>query len=193
MSTGHGQPPPDCTDADLVRALAGGDQGALAEIYNRYAGAVWAVARRVCNDRVLAEDVSQTVFVDLWQRPGRYDPARGRLRPWLVAQAHARAVDAVRSESARSRRQERDGQLAPTTTADVEAEVHAAALSEDLRRAVDGLGRDERAAIMLAYFGGRTYRETAELLGAPEGTVKTRIRRALAGLRQALEAEGVTP
>jgi RNA polymerase sigma-70 factor, ECF subfamily len=210
MSTGPGHPaalpgprpgarpagdgtPPDSTDADLVRALAGGDQGALAEIYSRYAGAVWAVARRVCNDRVLAEDVSQTVFVDLWQRPGRYDPARGRLRPWLVAQAHARAVDAVRSESARRRRQERDGQLAPTTMADVEAEVDAAALSEDVRRAVDGLGRDERAAIMLAYFGGRTYRETAELLGAPEGTVKTRIRRALAGLRRALEAEGVTP
>jgi RNA polymerase sigma-70 factor (ECF subfamily) len=183
---------PDRSDADLVRDLGGGDQAALAELYNRYAGAVWAVARRVCNDRVLAEDVSQTVFVDLWQRPGRYDLARGRLRPWLVAQAHARAVDAVRSESARSRRQERDGQLAPVTAPDVEAEVHAAALSEDVRRAVDGLGRDERDAIMLAYFGGRTYRETAELLGAPEGTVKTRIRRALSGLRRALEAEGVT-
>jgi RNA polymerase sigma-70 factor (ECF subfamily) len=188
-----GAPLRDHADADLVRALAGGDEAALAEVYRRYSGAVWAVARRVCNDRVLAEDVSQTVFVDLWQRPGRYDPVRGRLRPWLVAQAHARAVDAVRSESARSRRQERDGRLAPAAAPDVEAEVHAAALSEDVRRAVDGLGRDERDAIMLAYFGGRTYRETAELLGAPEGTVKTRIRRALSGLRRTLEAEGVMP
>ena len=187
------RPLTDRPDAELVRALAGGDQDALAEVYRRYSGAVWAVARRVCNDPVLAEDVSQTVFVDLWRRPGRYDPVRGRLRPWLMAQAHARAVDAVRSESARSRRQERDGRLATVAAPDVEAEVHAAALSEDVRRAVDGLGRDERAAIMLAYFGGRTYRETAELLGAPEGTVKTRIRRALAGLRMALEAQGVAP
>jgi RNA polymerase sigma-70 factor, ECF subfamily len=183
---------PDRSDAELVAALVGGDQSALAEAYRRYAGAVWAVARRVCNDRVLAEDVSQTVFVDLWQRPGRYDPARGRLRPWLVAQAHARAVDSVRSETARARRQERDGQLAPVSSPDVEAEAHAAVLSDDVRRAVDQLGSDERAAIMLSYFGGRSYRETAELLGAPEGTVKTRIRRGLLGLRRTLEAQGVT-
>jgi RNA polymerase sigma-70 factor (ECF subfamily) len=179
-------------DADLVAAVAGGEQAALGEIYRRFAGAVWAVARRVCNDRAMAEDVSQTVFVDLWQRPGRYDPERGRLRPWLVAQAHARAVDAVRSETARTRRQEREGQLAPTSEPDVEAAVHAAALGDDLRRAVDALDSDERAAIMLSYFGGRTYRETAELLGAPEGTVKTRIRRGLIGLRRTLEAQGVT-
>lgn len=184
--------PSEEADADLVAAAAGGEQAALGEIYRRYAGAVWAVARRVCNDRAMAEDVSQTVFVDLWQRPGRYDPERGRLRPWLVAQAHARAVDAVRSETARARRQEREGHLAPTTAPDVEAAVHAAALSDEVRRAVDSLDRDERAAIMLSYFGGRTYRETAELLGAPEGTVKTRIRRGLMGLRRTLEAQGVT-
>jgi RNA polymerase sigma-70 factor, ECF subfamily len=184
--------PSEEADADLVAAAAGGEQAALGEIYRRYAGAVWAVARRVCNDRAMAEDVSQTVFVDLWQRPGRYDPERGRLRPWLVAQAHARAVDAVRSETAHARRQEREGHLAPTTAPDVEAAVHAAALSDHVRRAVDSLDRDERAAIMLSYFGGRTYRETAELLGAPEGTVKTRIRRGLMGLRRTLEAQGVT-
>jgi RNA polymerase sigma-70 factor (ECF subfamily) len=183
----------DRSDAELMCTLAAGDQAALAEIYRRHGGAVWAVARRVCNDRVLAEDVSQTVFVDLWQRPRRFDPARGRLRPWLVAQAHARAVDAVRSEAARARRQDREGQLAPVSAPDVEAEVHLAALSDDVRKAVDQLGRDERIAIMLSYFGGRTYRETAELLGAPEGTVKTRIRRALSGLRRTLEAQGVTP
>ena len=185
--------PGDRTDADLVTAVAGGHQAALGELYRRYAGAVWAVARRVCNDRVLAEDVSQTVFVDLWQRPGRFDPARGKLRPWLVAQAHARAVDAVRSEAARARRQEREGQLAPTSPPDVEAAAHVAGLRAEVRRAVEQLGPDERDAVVLAYFGGRSYRETAELLGAPEGTVKTRIRRALIGLRRVLEAEGVTP
>jgi RNA polymerase sigma-70 factor (ECF subfamily) len=183
----------DSADDDLVAAVVEGDQAALAEIYRRYAGAVWAVARRVCNDRVLAEDVSQTVFVDLWQRPGRFDPTRGRLRPWLAAQAHARAVDSVRSETARARRQEREGLLAPPAPPDVEAEVHVAALSDDVRKAVDSLEPSEREAIMLSYFGGHSYRETAELLGAPEGTVKTRIRRGLMGLRRALEAQGVTP
>jgi RNA polymerase sigma-70 factor (ECF subfamily) len=183
----------DLGDDDLIRAVGAGEQPALGEIYRRYAGAVWAVARRVCNDRVLAEDVSQTVFTDLWRRPGRFDPARGRLRPWLVAQAHARAVDTVRSETARQRRQDREGQLAPVTEHDVEATVHAAALGDDVRRAVEQLSADEREAIVLSYFGGHSYRETAEMLGAPEGTVKTRIRRGLMGLRRALEDQGVTP
>jgi RNA polymerase sigma-70 factor (ECF subfamily) len=183
----------DAADDELVRGMAAGDQRALAEIYRRYAGAVWAVARRVCNDRVLAEDVSQTVFADLWRRPGRFDPHRGKLRPWLVAQAHARAVDTVRSETARQRRQEREGHLAPVPEPDVEATVHAAALTEDVRRAVDQLSPEEREVIVLSYFGGHSYRETAELLGHPEGTVKTRIRRGLVGLRRALEAQGVMP
>ncbi len=180
-------------DADLVAAVVQRDERALAEIYRRYGGAVWAMAKRVCCDRALAEDVAQTVFVDLWSRPQRFDPARGRLRPWLVAQAHARAVDLVRAEMARRRRHEREASLAPPQAAEVEAEVHLAALGDDVRRAVDELASEEREAIVLAYFGGHSYRETATLLGAPEGTVKSRIRRGLELLRRSLEAEGVTP
>jgi RNA polymerase sigma factor (sigma-70 family) len=81
---------------------------ALAEIYRRYGGAVWSVARQVCRSAELAEEVCQTVFTDLWSRPARFDPSRGGLRPWLVAQAHSRAIDVVRSEEARRRRQARD-------------------------------------------------------------------------------------
>ena len=179
-------------DEDLVAALADGDHDALAELYRRHGGAVWAVARRVCNDRTLAEDVTQTVFVDLWRRPRRFDPARGALRPWLVAQAHARAVDAVRSEAARRRRHERESHYAPPPSPDVEAAAHLATLSANVRRAVDQLAAEERQAIVLAYFGGHSYRETAALLGAPEGTVKSRIRRGLSGLRSVLEAQGTT-
>ncbi|HEX6417838.1 MAG TPA: sigma-70 family RNA polymerase sigma factor [Acidimicrobiales bacterium] len=180
-------------DEDLVAAVADGDHDALAELYRRYGGAVWAVARRVCNDRTLAEDVTQTVFVDLWRRPRRFDPARGALRPWLVAQAHARAVDVVRSEAARRRRHERESLYAPPPSPDVEAAAHLATLSADVRRAVDQLAADEREAIVLAYFGGHSYRETAALLAAPEGTIKSRIRRGLAGLRQVLDAQGIAP
>ena len=82
--------------------------------------------------------------------------------------------------------------LAPPPSPEVEAEVHLAALSEEVRRVVSRLDEDERRAIVLAYFGGHSYRETAEMLGEPEGTVKSRIRRALAGLRHALESEGLT-
>jgi RNA polymerase sigma-70 factor (ECF subfamily) len=178
---------------DLVTSVAGGDETALAEIYRRFGGAVWAVARRVCRNQALAEDVCQTVFVDLWQRPERFDSSRGRLRPWLVAQAHGRAVDAVRSETARQRREDREAQLATPPSAEVEAAVHVASLSAEVRRAVDQLASDEREAIVLAYFGGHSYTETAALLGAPEGTVKSRIRRGLVGLRRVLEAQGVTP
>lgn len=183
----------DPTDADLVNALAAGDHDALAGLYDRYGGAVWSVARRVCNDRTLAEDVTQIVFVDLWRRPQRFDPSRGGLRPWLVAQAHARAVDTVRSESARQRRHEREAHLAPPPSPDVEATAHVAQLSHEVRRAVGRLAAEERDAIVLAYFGGHSYRETAALLGAPEGTIKSRIRRGLSGLRHVLEAEGITP
>jgi RNA polymerase sigma-70 factor (ECF subfamily) len=184
--------PADVPDAEVMAALIAGDDDALAEVYRRYGGAVWSVARRVCGDRTLAEDVTQTVFADLWRRPQRFDASRGALRPWLVAQAHARAVDAVRSETARQRRQEREARLAPAPSPDVEAEVHLAALSDGVRRAVARLDPDEREAIVLAYFGGHSYRETAQLIGAPEGTVKSRIRRGLQSLRRALESEGTS-
>jgi RNA polymerase sigma-70 factor (ECF subfamily) len=180
-------------DASLVAAVVDRSQDALGEIYKRYGGAVWSVARRVCRNADLADEVAQTVFTELWSRPQRYDPSRGSLRPWLLAQAHSRAVDVVRSEEARRRRQERDAQLDPAPqSAEVELEVHAAALAADVRRAVEELPPDERDAILLAYFGGHTYTQTAALLGAPEGTIKSRIRRGLMSLRRALEDEGVT-
>jgi RNA polymerase sigma-70 factor (ECF subfamily) len=109
-----------------------------------------------------------------------------------MAQAHARAVDAVRSEAARQRREDREARFPSSPSPDVEAEVHMAAMSDGVRRAVARLASDERDAIVLAYFGGHSYREAAEMLGAPEGTVKSRIRRGLSGLRRALEAEGMT-
>jgi RNA polymerase sigma-70 factor (ECF subfamily) len=180
-------------DEALVVAVRAGDHDALAALYERHGGVVWGVARRVCGDRTLAEDVTQVVFVDLWRRPERFDPGRGGVRPWLVAQAHARAVDAVRSESARRRRHERESHYPSPAPPDVESAAYVASLSAEVRAAVGRLAAEERDAIVLAYFGGHSYRETAALLGAPEGTVKSRIRRGLLGLRRVLEAQGLTP
>jgi RNA polymerase sigma-70 factor (ECF subfamily) len=181
-------------DDVLARGVAQGDQRALAEIYRRYGGAVWGLARRVLRDDHLAEEVCQTVFTELWSAPERFDPGRGSLRSWLLAVAHARSVDVVRSEEARRRRQERDGQLAPAIPieGDVEGTVAGLTVADEVRRALDALPTEEREPIVLAYFGGRTYREAAVALGQPEGTVKSRIRAGLARLRRALEAEGVT-
>lgn len=181
-------------EAALVAAVVDRSEAALAELYQRHGAAVWGLARRVTNDPPAAEEVTQTVFLQLWSHPERYDPARGAVRSWLLAQAHGRAVDHVRSETARRRRQTRDAQLsAVPPSAEVEVAVHAAALADHVRRAVDALPAGEREAILLAYFGGHSYRETAQLLDQPEGTVKSRIRSALHNLRRTLTAEGVTP
>jgi RNA polymerase sigma-70 factor, ECF subfamily len=182
------------SDAVLVLGVARGDQQALGELYRRYASAVWGLARRVTNDAHEAEEVCQTVFVNLWTAPERFDPTRGSLRSWLLAQAHRRAVDLVRSEVSRRQRQAREAQLSMASPRidEVDTTVHAAALADEVRQAVEELPPAERDAIMLAYFGGRTYRETASLLGQPEGTVKSRIRSGLQNLRRALRAKGVT-
>lgn len=185
---------PDANDdSALASAVTRRDQGALGEIYRRHGGAVWSLARRVCRDHQWAEEVTQSVFTELWSRPERFDPGRGRLRAWLLTQAHARAVDVVRSEAARRRRQDRDAQLTPVIEDGFESAVDTSTLADHVRRAVDQLHPDERDAIQLAYFGGYSYRQAAAVLGAPEGTVKSRIRAGLEHLRRGLEAEEVMP
>ncbi len=185
------------SDAALVRSVASGEHEALAEIYRRYGGAVWGLCSRVCRDGELAREVSQTVFVNLWTSPARFDPTRGAFRSWLLAQAHARAVDAVRSEAARRRREERaaglDAVELPPISAEVEGAALLTALRESVRQAVDRLPVLERDVILLTYLGGHTYRDAARRLGQPEGTVKSRIRTGLQRLRVILEAQGVTP
>ena len=184
-------PPADLDDAALVAAVVARQRDALAEAYRRHGGAVWALARRVCRDTHLAEDVCQTVFVDLWSRPERYAAGRGSLRAWLLTQAHGRAVDLVRAEAARRRRQEREAAEAPPAV-ELDTGIYVRELAAGVRRAVDELPKAERDPILLAYFGGHTYREAAAMLGQPEGTVKSRIRAGLGRLRQSLEAQGVT-
>jgi RNA polymerase sigma-70 factor (ECF subfamily) len=152
-------------DKALVAGVSDKSREALGEIYRRYGGAVWSVAKRVCRDPGRAEHVCQAVFNELWTAPDRFDQSRGTLRSCLVAEAHSRAVELVRAEGA-----------------GVEAQVRTAELSEEARRAVDQLPAGERDAILLAYFGGRAYIENT----------RSDIRRGLLTLRRALEAEGVT-
>jgi RNA polymerase sigma-70 factor (ECF subfamily) len=180
------------SDAQLVVAVGRFHQGALAEAYRRHAGAAFGLALRIVNDRAFAEEVVQEVFLRLWNEPEKFDPARGSLRSYLLAQTHGRSVDVVRSESSRRNREERDARRAPDPGYDLEREVYDLTLAEQVREALGALAEGERAAIELAYFGGHTYKEVAVLLGEPEGTVKSRIRAGLGRLRSTLVSSGVT-
>lgn len=174
------------SDATLVIAISRYREDALAEIYRRHAGSVFGLARRLLADRGDAEEVLQEVFVRLWERPERFDPARGSLRAFLLAQCHTRAIDRLRSDTARRRREENDVRRAAESGYDVEHEVWDLTVAEHVRAAVEQLPATERMPIELAYFGGHTYREVAQLLSQPEGTIKGRIRSGMLRLRDSL-------
>lgn len=179
------------SDAALVIAIGRYREDALAEAYRRHAGAVLALALRPLRDRALAEDVVQEVFLKLWNQPDRFDPGRGSLRSFLLSQAHGRAVDIVRSETSRRGREDKESRLTAERGYDVEHEAWDLVMADHVRDALGTISDGERKAIELAYFGGRTYREVAELLGQPEGTIKSRIRSGLRRLGGALVEAGV--
>lgn len=183
----------EASDAALVIAIGRWRQDALAEAFRRHSGAVFALARRVMSDAARAEEVVQEVFLRLWNAPDRFDPSRGSLRSYLLAQAHGRAVDAVRSDSSRRLREEKGAHSATAEDYDLEREVGDVIVAEHVREAVATLSPSERVAIELAYFGGHTYREVAVILDEPEGTIKTRIRTGMIRLRDGLAAAGYAP
>lgn len=179
----------ELSDGGLVVAIGRYREEALAEAYRRHAGAVFALARRVLSDGVAAEEVVQEVFLRLWSAPDKFDPGRGSLRSYLLAQTHGRAVDLLRSEGSRRRREEREARQTAEAGYDLEREVWDLAVADRVKEVVAVLPGEERRAIELAYFGGHTYREVATLLGQPEGTVKSRIRAGLQRMRVAMAAE----
>ncbi|MFI5053960.1 MAG: sigma-70 family RNA polymerase sigma factor [Acidimicrobiia bacterium] len=181
--------PPSRWEFDIRERVMVGDDSALREIYDQFASFVYGLAMRVIGDPSAAEDVSQDVFVSLWERPAAFDPELGSLRTWLGTLAHRRAVDHVRREESRRRRAEREGARA-VLTPDVEEMAAALVAAERVRAALAVLPDEQRRAVQLAYFGGRTYRQVAAELGIPEGTAKSRLRLGLRRIAEALEAEG---
>ncbi len=165
--------------------MEGWNSGEFVDAYSLHALAVHATACRILGDTPAAEDVVQEVFLELWRKPGAYDPQRGPLRSWLCAVARNKAIDQLRRAD---RQAAAFVVLAEAGVGEDAAEpVLRKALAEAVREAIEELPAPHRAAIVLAYYRGFTYRQVALTLSIPEGTAKSRLRRALRRLNELLE------
>jgi RNA polymerase sigma factor (sigma-70 family) len=175
-------------DAELLARVSRGDEVAIELIYQRYGGACFALARRILDDVGLAEDVVQQVFLALWQGH-RFDPSRGAVSTWLLSVTHHKAVDVVRRESRRR------GVSTDQAMIDIAAtgpgpddEAWRLLRADRTRAAIRELSAEHREVLLLAYYGGYTQREIADLTGLPLGTVKSRTLAAMNRLRLTLAA-----
>ncbi len=181
------QPAPPDLD-NILKRVAAGDQNAFATLYDAIAPRAYGLIRRITRDPALAEEVTQDALVEVWRTASRFDTERGSAVGWILSIAHHRAVDRVRAEQAAADRERRTA-TASVPFDEVIAEVTARLEHEAVRRCLRALTSIQREAILLAYYGGLTYRDVAERLGAALPTIKTRMRDGLIRLRDCL---GVT-
>ena len=180
-----GEPPVPSGLNDLLTAVARGNERAYDAVYDLTSGWVLGVARKVLRDPAQAEEVMQEVMLEVWRLASRFDPARGSGTSWVMTLAHRRAIDRVRSERSHAIRELR----AATAVIDYDDVIEAVETSLDaqrVQRCLASLTRLQHECVSLAYYGGYTYREVAEMLGVPAGTVKTRMRDGLIRLRDCL-------
>ena len=175
--------------SELIELSAAGQQEAFAELYDLTATRIHGVALRVLRSADHAAEVTQEVFVEVWRQAARYSAEKGSVMAWMTTMAHRRAVDRVRSVSSEAARDERyAAATAERAVDDVWADVEQRLDAEGVRKGLASLTAIQREAIMLAYFGGYSQSQVAQLLNLPLGTVKTRIRDGLIGLRAALSS-----
>ena len=175
-------------DADeLLTRVGRGDEQAFGGLYDLVSARVYGLIRRVLRDPAQAEEVTQEVMVEVWRTAARFDSAKGSATAWVFTIAHRRAVDRVRSEEAGAERVRRVAAVSAETPYDDVVEAATARIEQQqVRRCLEGLTELQREAITLAYYGGHSYREVADLLGAALPTVKTRMRDGLIRMRDCL-------
>jgi RNA polymerase sigma-70 factor (ECF subfamily) len=181
-------------DEDLMDLVDAGETRAFEVVFDRHASAAYSLAYRMCGRRALAEDIVQEAFLSLWRSGTSYDRARGSVRSWVLSAVHNRAIDQLRRAGAKAGRDVHDDGIAERLPAReaTDAEVERRDEAGRVRGALDELPPDQRQVIELAYFGGLTHSQIAEMLDLPPGTVKGRMRLGLTKMRSALgEAERV--
>jgi RNA polymerase sigma-70 factor, ECF subfamily len=185
--------PPSLTDGDLVAQAANGEQQAIAALYDRYGGVLYAVAYRVVGQRADAEDVVIEAFTQAWREASRFEASRGSVAAWLTMIARSRALDLVRARARRARitatAAEEQSQGVPamgTWPASPSDSYEIGERRHRIQSALEALSPPQRQAIELAYFEGLSQSEIAERLDQPLGTVKTRVRLGMQKLRESL-------
>jgi RNA polymerase sigma-70 factor (ECF subfamily) len=175
-------------DEDLMALVRGGEPRAFEVIFDRHSGPAFSLAYRMCGRRAMAEDVVQEAFVSLWRSGARYDPRRGSVRNWVLGVVHNRAIDAFRRGVVREGRDVSDEGLAERLPAEEETATEVARRDEarHVRAKLQELPAEQRQVVELAYFGGFSHTQIAEMLHLPAGTVKGRMRLALTKMRIAL-------
>ena len=182
-------------DEELMQLVRRGDAAAFEAVYERHASAAFSLAYRIVGSRNAAEDVCQEAFLGLWRTGARYQPARGSVRTWLLGIVHHRAIDHLRRATVHDRRRAGDEGIeerlqAPERT---DAEVARRDEARTIRAAIDALPAEQSRVIELAYFGGFTHTEIADMLDAPMGTVKGRMRLGLKKMRETLGEGAMLP
>jgi RNA polymerase sigma-70 factor (ECF subfamily) len=186
-------PVPEQDWTTLVQSIAAGDQLALHALYERAHRPVFTLVMRITANRETAEELTVDVFHDVWRHASRYDAANGTVLGWIMNQARSRAIDRLRFETRKKRRDGGDGQPPDEVAADPRDALEVREQSEQLRAALAVLTPDERQAIETTFFAGLTHAEAAARLKQPLGTIKTRIRSGLNKLRRTLTADAGKP
>jgi len=182
--------PADDADRAVLALVTDGQLDALQDLYDRYRTMAYSIALRITTDPSLAEDVVQDAFLGVWRNASRYVEGRGSVKTWLLSIVHHRAIDAVRRRRPTTALPEREDTPPPSLTLpDIWAEVAGNLDRAEIAAAMATLTDVQREAIELAYWGGLTQQEIAARTAAPLGTVKSRVRLGLLGLRRALVAE----
>jgi RNA polymerase sigma-70 factor (ECF subfamily) len=180
------------SDRELLARVREGDREAFAQLYDRYGDAAYSLAVRIVRDRDLAADVVQDAFLAVWKNAASFDPDRGQASTWILTMTHNKAVDLVRREQRRRADQLDPAHDAPSGDPPPDQLAYLSAARGQIREAMAKLPAAHREVIELAYFGGYTQSELAEMLSVPMGTIKSRSFAALKALRAALEETGWT-